>query len=668
MKNSKLKTFLNPLLSIILWIVSAFLINFIIESIARGGVSNCYNFLTEKPIVLFYNSFFILLTLSITFLFKRRIFVGLFISLIWIILGISNGVILKFRGSPLTGTDFSLIKSGLSIIDNYFSTNQIIILILSIILLIGLLVLIFIYAPKSKIHNKVQYILDIVLVLSMLFAFTPFRNYMNASGNVSTVFWNINDAYTDYGFPYCLYLTTFTNGIEKPDNYGQATIDYIVADVDSSIETNTLLASSEHESLLVNNPNVLVVQLESFFDLTLVENLTFSQDPIPNFRHLMENYSSGFLGVSCIGGGTANTEFEVLTGMNIDFFSPSEFPYNTILHSKTAESIAYTLKEKDYSTAVFHNYSGLFYNRNVVFSHLGFDSFTPLEFMNNVETTPIGWPKDKILTNQITELMQSTDTRDFIFTVSVQGHGGYPTSNIIENPDIIIEGLSTEEQTAQYEYYAQQLFEMDQFVADLINAVNQLDEPTIIAFYGDHLPSLGLSNESVLNKNIFQTNYVIWDNLGLEKVDKDIETYQLSAVLLDKVNLNTGLIGRFHIIKEDEDSYLDELKLLQYDMLYGNQYQYLDASPYPVTNLQMGYKDITISDAYIEDNYLYVKGENFTPCGYIYINGSKIETEYIDENTLRSTNTNCKESDEITICFELGNTPVTKPDTPYIYK
>ena len=172
----------------------------------------------------------------------------------------------------------------------------------------------------------------------------------------------------------------------------------------------------------------------------------------------------------------------------------------------------------------------------------------------------------------------------------------------------------------------------------------------------------------MLNKNIFQTNYVIWDNLGLEKVDKDIETYQLSAVLLDKVNLNTGLIGRFHVIKEDEDSYLDELKLLQYDMLYGNQYQYLDASPYPVTNLQMGYKDITISDAYIEDNYLYVKGENFTPCGYIYINGSKIETEYIDENTLRSTNTNCKESDEITICFELGNTPVTKPDTPYIYK
>ena len=244
MKNSKLKTFLNPLLSIILWIVSAFLINFIIESIARGGISNCYNFLTEKPIVFFYNSFFILLTLSITFLFKRRIFVGLFISLIWIILGISNGVILKFRGSPLTGTDFSLIKSGLSIIDNYFSTNQIIILILSIILLIGLLVLIFIYAPKSKIHNKVQYILDIVLVLSMLFAFTPFRNYINASGNVSTVFWNINDAYTDYWFPYCLYLTTFTNGIEKPDNYGQATIDYIVADVDSSIETNTLLASS----------------------------------------------------------------------------------------------------------------------------------------------------------------------------------------------------------------------------------------------------------------------------------------------------------------------------------------------------------------------------------------------------------------------------------------
>lgn len=103
-----------------------------------------------------------------------------------------------------------------------------------------------------------------------------------------------------------------------------------------------------------------MVQLESFFDPTLVKYLQFSQDPVPNFRKLKENFSSGYLTVPSVGAGTANTEFEVLTGMSLQFFGPGEYPYKTILKESTAESVNYDLKELGYSTHAIHNNKGTF--------------------------------------------------------------------------------------------------------------------------------------------------------------------------------------------------------------------------------------------------------------------------------------------------------------------
>ena len=76
-------------------------------------------------------------------------------------------------------------------------------------------------------------------------------------------------------------------------------------------------------------PNIMFVQLESFFDPTEVEWLRFSEDPIPNLRKLFDEYSSGYFKVPSVGAGTANTEFEVLTGMSMRFFGPGEYPYKT---------------------------------------------------------------------------------------------------------------------------------------------------------------------------------------------------------------------------------------------------------------------------------------------------------------------------------------------------
>ena len=134
-------------------------------------------------------------------------------------------------------------------------------------------------------------------------------------------------------------------------------------------------------------PNIIFVQLESFFDPTEVEWLRFSEDPIPNLRKMFSEYSSGYFKVPSVGAGTANTEFEVLTGMSMRFFGPGEYPYKTYAKTRTLESAASALKGLGYGAEALHNNGGNFYSRAQVFNNMGFDHYTSKEFMNILQTT-----------------------------------------------------------------------------------------------------------------------------------------------------------------------------------------------------------------------------------------------------------------------------------------
>ena len=120
-----------------------------------------------------------------------------------------------------------------------------------------------------------------------------------------------------------------------------------------------------------SHPNILFLQLESFFDPTLVNYLDISEDPIPNFRKLMEEYSSGYYKVPSVGAGTANTEFESITGMSLHYFGPGEYPYKSILKETTCESAPYVLKNLGYTTHAVHNNEANFYGRRSYFPESG---------------------------------------------------------------------------------------------------------------------------------------------------------------------------------------------------------------------------------------------------------------------------------------------------------
>lgn len=657
--------------SFLKFLLAPLIINFIIELCSRRSLGDTFIYIFGSPLVFLYNSLIILSTLSIVLLFKRRTFFFTLISTVWIGFGITNGIILSNRVTPFTATDLTLADLGLGIISKYLSktvTNLIACFLMAVV--IGIVVLFF-KGPKYK--GKLNYKKNI-LVVSSVWAFLFLSTKVALGFNViASYFGNIAFAYEDYGFPYCFSNTLLNTGIDKPKDYSEekiASISNLITSNNTSNESSSndiLLASTEgglNNKINTDKPNIVMVQLESFFDPTLVKYLQFSEDPVPNFRKLMENYSSGYLTVPSVGAGTANTEFEVLSGMSLQFFGPGEYPYKTILQESTAESINYDLKELGYSTHAIHNNKGTFYGRNFVFSQLGFDTFTSLEYMNVEEYNPKDWAKDFYLTDEILKSLNSTEGSDFVYTISVQAHGDYPKEKILENPKIEVSGLPDEETTNAFTYYVNQLHEVDQFVGQLVEALSNRNEKTVLVLFGDHLPTLGFSDEDLVNNSIFQTEYVVWSNFDMPKNNQDLTAYQLTSSVLNSLDIDNGVLTKFHNQFKNTSEYLDDLKLLQYDMLYGEKYIYGGINPFIATDLKMGTYDISITDVYEETttteevetlanietsedpetieeidelegkNNLVVKGDNFNKFSKIYINGKYTKTIFIDSNTL----------------------------------
>ena len=398
--------------------------------------------------------------------------------------------------------------------------------------------------------------------------------------------------------------------------------------------------------------NIIFLQLESFFDPTTVNFLDFSEDPIPYFRQLMEEYSSGYFRVPSVGAGTANTEFEAITGMSMRYFGPGEYPYKTVLQEKTCESIPYILKDLGYDTHAIHNHEASFYSRDTVYSMLGFDSFTSKEYMPDVsDTTPTGWVKDYVLTDEILKCLDSSDNPDYIYAVSVQGHGDYSNEPVLSDPEITVTGAENREiNNYAWEYYVNQIHEMDEFIHELTEALAEYPEPVVLVMYGDHLPTLGLENSNLSNRYLFQTEYVIWDNMGLEKQDENLAAYQIGAEVLDRLGIHDGNIIRYHQTRRSTRNYQTDLETLQYDILYGEQYVYGGESPYEPTDMQMGILPIEIEQVeQVSENTYRITGENFTVASQVEINGELTATVFLNNSSLLIQDVELEYGDQIAV-------------------
>ena len=605
---------------------ASFLLYFIMEWLARRSFINTVAFFDRSTKVFLYNTLLVFLTTLPVFLFRRRVFWRSLIFSVWVVLGIANGVLLANRVTPLTGPDLKMVSEGVWVFGRYMSKAQGIAVTVFLVSLAAAHVFLFFFAPKYK--GKRHFKIIIPGILASAVGFFGLTQLYYSANYLSTYFGNIAFAYQDYGFPYCLLVTVADTGIDKPQNYSERLIRSIVnREGDPDIgKTDDL-------------PNVIMVQLESFFDPTAVKYLDFSEDPLPNWHALSKEYTSGMYTVPTIGAGTVNTEFETLTGMSLRFFGAGEYPFKGVLKEETCESVGYVLEQFGLSAHAVHDNYATFYSRKTVYANLGFEDFTSSEYMDNQDDiNEIGWMHDRTMIPYIGKCLDSTYNRDFVFAVSVQGHGAYPTAELIEEPAIEVTGAESTEKNCQWEYYVNQIHEMDKFVKDLIDYVDERGEPAVIMFYGDHLPTMGLSDNDLVSGNIYQTKYLIWDNIGLKKKKKNISAYQAAAELFDRMDLHAGTLFRYHQTMQKRPDYLLNLQTLQYDILYGDRYIYHEMEPYSKKKMQMGvYKIILDSIEPVTDSIYYVRGENFTQSSKLLANKEEYPTFFVNDQTLLVT-------------------------------
>jgi len=650
--------FMNQI-SLLLHAVLACMINFVIEAISRHSAIEAWNYMTGTPLVFLYNAFMIFVTFSVVYLVRRRMFVRIIISVLWLTLGVANGYMLMKRVTPFNAQDFKVAKDGLTLINNYFNGIELVGLAVGI----GAVVIwvISMWRRGGQYDGKVRRLWALAGVVVWFAIYGVMSDLAVEKRIVSTYFGNIAFAYEDYGLPYCFMASVFNTGITEPNDYNEKTI----VEISNGREITKNETGRGEDEL----PNIIFIQLESYFDVEEAEFFTTSEDACPNLHAMYDQYSSGYFKVPSIGAGTANTEFEVLTGMNLRYFGPGEYPYKTVLKNQVSESAATALTKLGYGAHALHNNGGNFYSRARVFNNIGFDSYTSKEFMNILQMTENGWAKDDILIQHIMDAMDSTRQQDFVFGISVQGHGDYPEERVIENPKILVEGIEDEATKNKWEYYVNQVYEMDQFAGNLVKALEDRGEPSVVVFYGDHLPTMGLKAEDLKSRYLYNTNYVIWDNIGLKKEDRNIPSYQIMSDVLDRLDIHSGTVFNYHQERRKTKNYLADLELLQYDILYGDQYVYDGKPPITEGHMVMRVRDVTLQNVipHLGEGYsLY--GENFTKSSKVFVNGEKQKSTFLNNTRIDLPETELYE-DDVIVVSQMGssNTTFRKSDE-YLYQ
>lgn len=717
---SPLVHFLNRY-SLIFHVFLACGVCFVIEWVSRHSFLDACSFVVDRNLVFLYNSLLVFASLLFVYIFRRRAVARLFISVFWLFLGIINGCVLAKRVTPFSFTDLKMVSDLFTMQSNYFSEEEAILVIAAVAAVIVFLVVFWFKGPKYK--GKTHRLAGGALAVAVLMMIPNVTNAAVSNNILTEYFENIAQGYRDYGFVYSFSASVLDRGMSEPEEYSQESVNAVLeqmqaaeesreqqvsADADSqeaeegltvqmvcapteggssrgtgsaslikntrvqtasgeteiseasSDETEIREASLNEQEAAEEAPNIICVLLESFVDPEQINFLELSEDPVPYFRYLSENYSTGYLDVPVVGAGTANTEFEVLTGMGMQFFGLGEYPYKTILKETNCESIASDLSELGYGTHVVHNNGANFYSRMNAFSMMGFDTFTSKEMMDIREYTPLGtWPTDDILIGEVEKALDYTpDQPDFVYTITVQTHGDYPTEKVLEDPAIQVSGAESEGKNYAWEYYVNMLHEEDQFIENLIDMLSQRDEKTIVVLFGDHLPTMGLTEEDMATGSLFLTQYITWDNFGLEREEKDLTSYQLLAEILDRLGIHTGTMFTYHQNRDSygsEEEYQKGMELLQYDILYGEHYVYNGENPYPASDLEMGTQDVVVDQVYETDEYYYLLGDNFTRWSRIYIDGEKISTSCLSSKMLRFKKNKMKEGINHIVVQQMGS-------------
>lgn len=306
-------------------------------------------------------------------------------------------------------------------------------------------------------------------------------------------------------------------------------------------------------------PNVIVVMSESFTNPNSFGDVTFSRNPAANLERLSAQYISGTTVVPVFGGGTANTELEFLTGTPVFFLSSAyTIPYGNpsrFFSRNLYTAMPWLFRQQGYRTVALHPNVGSFFNRDWVYPRLGFEYFVTKDDMPYADFK--GWYiSDEYFTTRMIEEIERANQDDvplFLFGISIQNHFEFWGSKYTyyQREVFATSPHLTEEHLGSLSTYAQGVLDADRQLARLIEFLEESDRPTVLVFFGDHLPVLGYHYDSMLEhlgfissqhiwewdgedrQRMFSTPYLVWDNFSDNREDwGTLSTYFLSAQML----------------------------------------------------------------------------------------------------------------------------------------
>jgi phosphoglycerol transferase MdoB-like AlkP superfamily enzyme len=401
------------------------------------------------------------------------------------------------------------------------------------------------------------------------------------------VAWNQVENYARNGFLVGFIYNIGSKKMEKPafSEYNEAAIQKIVDKYKAIAEAqNTNKKSLENEDI-----DILYVMNESFADPNeFIDTYPFIGDnPVPNLNELEQNErtASGILQGSEYGGGTANVEFEALTGFSNYFLGV--VPYVQIMSKKTNfPALPNFLGSVGYTTSGLHPFSGNMYKRNIVYKNIGFDSFKDKnEFTyTTVEPNTNKFISDESAYKQALKQLDQ-DGKQFVTLVTMQNH--MPYSNTYKNHDFKSTAEGVDESTnSAISNYLQTLHSSDKALGELVRQISDREEKTVLVFWGDHLPGLYGNLEGTQLK--YQTPLLIYSNFTTGDDFGSISSNYIPLELFKYLNVKmpayyyllaanhteTPILAKslFEKEKPKETIALEDYEMIEYDMLSGKRY------------------------------------------------------------------------------------------------
>ncbi len=448
---------------------------------------------------------FELLMLLFFFLFGRLKWSLRLQSIFFMVVGLANYYVLSFRSAPIMPWDLFSIGTALSVADNFKYTLEK----KTIFVLLGFVVLIILEGiPNLRLKAEDKWkkpmigvrIAGVLIFTGLLCSFTQMlhqestiRKYGMYDKLFTPTVISKRDG-TAVGFLMELQYIS----VDKPDNYS------------ASMAEQILEPFQNQNTTADKKPNIIVIMNEAFSDLSVLGDFETNEDYMPFLRSLMQegtpNTISGYLNVSVLGGNTANTEFEFLTGNTMAFLPQGSIPYQQYI-KKELPSLASHLKSLGYQTIAMHPYNSTGWDRNKVYPLLGFDESYFIRDYKNPEKIR-KYVSDKACYDKIIALYEEKEknTPFFVFNVTMQNHSSYTDDFDNFHPEIIVDNNNSK----ALNNYLSLIKISDEAIEGLVNYFSFADEDTMIIFFGDHQPT-----NSVVS-NIWKLNGKNGSNLSME--------------------------------------------------------------------------------------------------------------------------------------------------------